>query len=216
MSKRDFIAEIKELQKRLPDEAHTIFGHQGAISELITLYPAEGLSSAEEVAITHYITVRLVAVLQSAFRAVIRSTVDYNARHKKPLPKVEERITLEMVHEFATNAVTLGEFVSHLMPLNSFSQMESSFEVVAGTSLQRVIAPHLDDNSAKKTPFSDVKQAIHGLFKERNVICHEMREAEAVAKHALGKWLIAVLLLVTSLGIHEAQFIELSLPSSHR
>ena len=209
MSKRDFIAEIKELQKRLPDDAHTIFGHQGAISELITLYPAEGLSSAEEVAITRYITVRLVAVLQSAFRAVIRSTVDYNARHKKPLPKVEERITLEMVHEFATNSVTLGEFVSHLIPLNSFGQMERSFELVAGTLLQRAITPHLSENEAKEASFTEVERAIHELFKERNIICHEMRDAKAVPKHTLGKWLIAVLLLVSALGIHEAQFIEL-------
>jgi hypothetical protein len=210
MSKRDYMSEIKELQRRLPDTAHNIIGHQEAISELVGLYPSDELTPAHAIAITHYISVRLVAVLQSAFRAVIREAADYNARHEKPLPKIEEKITLEMVREFASNAVTIGEFLSHLVPLNSFEQMQRSFELVAGIPLRGVVSPSFAESAVKDASFSTVEHAIQQLFKERNIICHEIRENEAIAKETLGKWLVAVLLMVTALGFYESQFIELS------
>ena len=209
VSKRDFIAEIKELQRRLPETAYTILGHQDAISELIQLYPSDQLQPQHAVAVTHYVAVKLVAILQSAFRTVIRDAVDYNARHKKPLPKIEERITLEMVNEFANKAVTIGEFVSHLMSLNSFEQMQTSFELATANSLQSVVTPHLVKSNVKDASFQNVQHSIQQLFKERNVICHEIRKNETIAKERLGEWLISVLLMVSALGFYGSGFIEL-------
>ena len=209
MSKRDFIGEIKELQKRLPEAAHNILGHQDALIELITMYPEDRTTSTHTVAVSHYMAVRLVAILQSAFRAVIREAVDYNAQHNKLLPKIDEKITLQMVSEFANKAVTIGEFVAHLMPLNSLGQMQKSFEIATGRSLKSVVSPQLKGKEATKTSYLDLERAIQQLFKERNIICHEIRDNDAIPSDTLGLWCLSVLLMVSALGFYEADFITM-------
>jgi hypothetical protein len=166
------------------------------------------MAPAHTVAVSHYVAVRLVAVLQSAFRAVIREVVDYNARKDKSLPKIEEKITLQMVNEFAKNAVTVGEFVSHLMPLNSFGQMQSSFELATGTSLKIAVSPHLSGNKVINVSFARVSAGMQELFRERNIICHEIRDNEVISKETLGKWFASVLLIVSALAFYAADFVD--------
>jgi len=209
MSKKDtevLIQKIKDFLERQPNEENQRGEPRlNALLELFkTLNQIETDTTAEASIVREYTSVKAIAILQSGVRIYVKDIVNHLAESDRPLPKVEETITLEMVREFKDKHYTLGDFVAHLWAYSSVEQIAAAMERVTGKKLLEIFELHARAIKAKpeddKSFYDKTLAALARLFKRRNIICHEIGP-EIVCDHSeLLEELYAVFGLLVAVG----------------
>ncbi|GGX62467.1 hypothetical protein GCM10007392_32960 [Saccharospirillum salsuginis] len=185
MSKaRDIIQEIAEVRER-----RRIGNAMAELPlRLFALERAFKLHGSTDAELAKYFPVALIACLEGYFRMAIKDLVDagepYLSNAEKPASSV--KLDFSLLRAVHGKSVTVGEIVSHGVPISRLEHIESVFSSLLGTgflSNLRVVsdrwAHEVKGQPAEpilKDPdrvFGDVART----FELRHIICHEIASA---------------------------------------
>jgi hypothetical protein len=185
--KRDFVDEIVSIKTR------TIGVHRDTAlkSRLNSLDAA--LEAARSIAdergqreLLRYLPIGSVACIEGFFRLVIRDLIE------KGVPFSDNAVNLNKNNELrldfqALNAIhgrriTLGDFVSHLLPINNLADINLHLSTLIGEDfLERIktidvliVQDEHREYKALGTIIGDVIQGVNDIFEMRHIYCHEL------------------------------------------
>ncbi len=178
MGKRDVLEEILAKRQRITD------GEFRAASGLLQLSASADRGIPDEVSMSLHV-VGIVACIEVAARDAMRKLIDsgdpYDERVGELL-KGDIRFTLDIARAFHDRKVSLGEFVAHLLPISSLTQIIGYFDVLLGSPFQNILATvkhgQYDSNnehvSVAVVPDVDgMIRSVGRAFAARHVIAHE-------------------------------------------
>jgi len=178
MAKRDLLDEILSKRQRLTD------GEFRAASGLLQIDASINRGPLDDVTTALHV-VGIVACIEVAVREAIRKLIDSGAPYDDrvdELLKTDMRFTLDVARAFHARKISLGEFVSHLLPISNLSHVVGYLDVLVGSPILGVLAKVADDayetgDHAQNTPIiADVDNMMRSLasaFALRHVAAHE-------------------------------------------
>jgi hypothetical protein len=181
MSKRDILDEILAKKERI--------GHRELRAAAGLLQIRQNLERSDSDRVSRSLSVvAIVACVEVAARDAIALLIDSGTPYVErvgELLKGESRFSLDVVRAFQDRKVSLGEFVAHLLPISSLTQIIGYFDALLGQSVKHVLASirieseHVADkpaNSQNSPVIGDIEAMMRGLaaaFEARHVVAHE-------------------------------------------
>ena len=193
MSKsRDYIAEILSLKGRLKPETPR---YSQTLPRLINI--DEGLEHiSTEIGdvkpfkqeFIKYIPVACVACIEGYFRLVYRDLIDYGSPYCDNISALKDiRFNIESVIAIQGRKVSLGEFVSHLLPANRPDDINKNMSLIIGEDFfDRLKQTEFiqEDGSvtsiAKRGEEAWLFDGLKELFELRHIFCHELALAQEI------------------------------------
>ncbi|MGI8641688.1 MAG: hypothetical protein ACR2MG_17305 [Pyrinomonadaceae bacterium] len=127
--------------------------------------------------ILKYISIGMVACLESYYRMVIRDLIDYGSPYNSNAHNLESgRIDLNVVLGLGREKISIGEFISHLIPISSFEDINRNLSIIIDkdflSELKNVKNDELNETIEEFAGelFEDVKE----IFRYRHIFCHEL------------------------------------------
>lgn len=123
-------------------------------------------------ALSEYITMKTVALLQSATRTFLAEYIEAREKAGMDMPEMEILSNLEWLRILRNKEVTLGEFIAHNLPANSWEQIQQVIKDVTKRSFEEHLA-----NNPKYVPkgyLQTLHQDMAALYEQRNIVCHEL------------------------------------------
>jgi uncharacterized protein YecT (DUF1311 family) len=187
-NRRDYIAEIRA--KRARDRPHAIAGSL----RLHTLSDAfERTRNDDE--LRRYFPVAVIAVVEGFVRHALRRLVDEKAGSLDAFLRSawakDQKFDLTILQAVAGREITVGELISHLVPVKSLENIDAGLSAALGQSFRGLLASVHDRWAVEvegkpKTPMiSDVDgtfAALAGAFRQRHILAHEPAEGLKVSE----------------------------------
>lgn len=179
MATRDRAREILEVKKRSP-YAHGFVSYR--LQDLIHQWSgAEG----KEANVPDFYLIRAVTYLEVFTRRQVAGLVDHDKIYTDRAVELAKPFKLDLatVREVQGRAITLGDIVGHIVPVNSFAQIISYFETLLDKPLRPLLEGAVDrwDTEIKKLPpepiipdFEELARHLVRMFEVRHILCHEM------------------------------------------
>lgn len=188
MSRRDYVAEILEKRGRqaatwqrwdaLLQRLAAVASMPNHLSRLSLLADTRVLEE-----LSRHIPIGLVACMEGYFRMAFANLIDYGSPFRENagrLPNVT--FSLDTALAIQRESVSIGEFVSHLLPLSSLDDLNKTLSILLGEDYlvewkrtrlaqprQLTLFPELDlDTDAR------VLNAVTESFRLRHIFCHEL------------------------------------------
>jgi len=185
VTKRDYLGEIREIKERNQwgraslemsirlDSIRDAFDKQPELSlELLRYFP-----------------VALVALIEGYFRARIKELLDYDNKYLTNLASdggFQLKLDLSVARAIEGRAITVGDFVAHLLPINDLSTLAGHMSRLTGADFLTSISGvhNRYDVEVRKQPATPIISDAHatfanvqGTFETRHIICHELASA---------------------------------------
>ena len=178
MPKRDPIAEILEKRSRLRKKTRRwiLFYEQvKPLHDAIELLGKDS-DSAASIALSRYTPVALVAALESYVRTIIKELVNHGRPFKQNAQGLTEiRLDLPTVLRIQGARISMGEFLSHLLPLSSMDDINRHLSTLIGTDFyvgaKKVV--FLDDGETLEQTDPKAWAELAEVFRLRHIVCHE-------------------------------------------
>ena len=133
-----------------------------------------------------YIPIATVACFEAFFRSVYKELIDFGKPFRDNVVKFNQsqnvRFDFDIVNAIQTKTVTLGEFISHMLPCNNFEDINKNISLLCSIDFadqikkfkRESIFEHVNQNSKKFIDnggqiISDIKR----IFELRHIFCHE-------------------------------------------
>jgi uncharacterized protein YecT (DUF1311 family) len=206
--KRDYIEEIISKRERAKyNERDSILSHRlGALDAVfqhcVEFVDTNGLQSdsyrKQDNEIHRYIPIGVIACVESFFRATVKELIDFGSPFSEKAVNLREmKFDFSVVQAIAGKELTVGDFLSHLLPMKSFEDINSTIGTLTGKDFLDELKIYffekdydendesrfyqlneLTDEMNKEVAeiYSDVKET----FKLRNIFCHEAAESNVV------------------------------------
>lgn len=180
MSNRDFVAEIIEIRERRSSNS----SHSESFLRLSSLEMAFKAASKDNDEILKYFPIALVATMEGCFRVMISELIDHGEPFSGNCDQLlkNNKITFDLVKAFQGQKVSLGEFVSHVVSFNKFSDIDGLLSTVTGKQFLKEIKNHRsrwdievlkkEDTAIISNPDTVYKNVIR-TFELRHIFCHE-------------------------------------------
>ena len=179
MAKRDYIQEIQEIKKRRLKRGRRW-------DQLIRrLYPLlDTLAYALKIEnddikreVIRYSFICLIACLEGYFRLVIKDLVDKSEICRKNIQNINDlKFDIKSVLAINVKEVSIGEFVSHLVPLSSFEQLNKNLSTITDSDfmeeLKQVEVKY--EKEERRKMYSDTPKYVKKTYEFRNIYCHEL------------------------------------------
>ena len=189
MSTRDRTGEILEIKKRNPrNEGLLSFG----LVELKRRWEkgGKGLDSVPD-----FYLIRAVTILEVSTRQEMARLIDHRKDFTERAVELSKNFKMDFatVREIQGRAITLGDIVSHSVPVNAFGQVLDYFETLLGKPLRPLLVSAVDRfrTEIEKEPaepiipdFDSIRGRLARLFEIRHILCHELPEK---AVYQIGK-----------------------------
>lgn len=129
-----------------------------------------------------YLPIGYVACMESMTRLVIRDLIDRTDTGKRNIAKLKDlKFGIEHVAEIHSGTLTLGEFVSHLLPCNNLDDIERHVSLIAGDSLLMRVRSYNLANEGEHRLSLDARNisgiildGVRRAFELRHIFCHEV------------------------------------------
>jgi hypothetical protein len=206
--KRDYIEEIisKREREKYNERDGILSNRLGALDAVVQhcveFIDINGLQSdsypKQDNEIHRYIPIGVIACVESFFRATVKELIDYGSPFSERAVKLREiKFDFSIVQAIAGKELTVGDFLSHLLPMKSFEDINSTIGTLIGKDFLDELKIYffdkedfdenenrfyqlseLTDEIDKEVAeiYSDVKET----FKFRNIFCHEAAESNIV------------------------------------
>jgi hypothetical protein len=190
--KRDYIAEIHEIKDRLFKRKslhdqfnlrlHPVVSGFRYLCSLKTDAPLK----AE---LMKYIPIGYVACIEGYCRILIKELIDSGSPFQERAAAFDEiKFNMETVIAVIARKVSLGEYVSHLIPLNNLADINRAFSILIGEDFLSHLKK-VDTLTTKSGPHKLAQpllndKAISGLqelFRLRHIFAHELALRENVS-----------------------------------
>lgn len=211
--KRNVIAEVDEYRKRLRPSSARWLQVQGRLRALDAVAAALTQDSTMNELVrseaAKYLPIGYVACAEAMTRLVIRDLIDRTTLGKKNLASFKDlKFGIEHIAEIHTGTLTLGEFVSHLLPCSHLDDIERYVSPLIGESLMKRIRTYefaldgeptltLDSRNLAGQMFEGVRHT----FELRHIFCHEVAPEFAVDLEGLLTACASCTLFVALLGL---------------
>ncbi len=183
--KRNLINEITAIKSRSEYNSRHVYGLQlnqieSAFSEYLNYndnYDKELLK---------YIPIVTVACFESFFRSVYKDLIDFGKPFSDNATKFNQsqnvKFDFDIINAIQSKVVSIGEFISHILPCNNFDDINSNLSTIIGIDFVKKIKSYqresifedIKDNSRNFIEnsgqiISDIKRT----FELRHIYCHE-------------------------------------------
>lgn len=133
-----------------------------------------------------YIPIATVACFEAFFRSVYKELVDFGKPFSDNVVKFNQsqniKFDFDIVNAIQTKTVTVGEFISHILPCNSFDDINKNLSLLCSLDFadqiknfkRDSIFERVQDNSKQfKENGSQIIEDIKRTFELRHIFCHE-------------------------------------------
>ncbi|MEK6371092.1 MAG: hypothetical protein AABO58_00165 [Acidobacteriota bacterium] len=232
MSKREVLEEILAKKQRGEHDGMRAVGGLDQLESSIERSPRDEATRSLQV-------VGIVACIEVAARDAICHLIDSGppyADRVGELLRGELRFSIEVIRAFQDKKVSLGEFVTHLLPISNVAHIIGHLDVLLGGRFHQVLAavreyapppdvawyvPQDDADVEEATPpppllVTDVNSVIASIaraFAARHIAAHEANFS-AVAELELREYLAAAKSFATALHEYVRQTLEPNVPRS--
>ena len=133
-----------------------------------------------------YIPIATVACFEAFFRSVYKELIDFGKPFSDNVVKFNQaqnvKFDFDIVNAIQAKTVTVGEFVSHILPCNNFEDINKNLSLLCSIDFtdqikkfkRESIFEHVNDNSKQFTDYGDqIIADIKRTFELRHIFCHE-------------------------------------------
>ncbi|HEY0657184.1 MAG TPA: hypothetical protein VGD05_01860, partial [Pyrinomonadaceae bacterium] len=206
--KRDYIEEIISKRERIRyNEREHIFSHRmsaldAVVEHCVKFIDKNGLQSEnylkQDNEIHRYIPIGTIACVENYFRAVIKELIDFGSPFSDNASKLREiKFDFSVVRAIEGREVTVGDFLSHLLPMKSFEDINSTVGTLTGKDFLNELKVYFfakenfDETESRfyqlseltdemNKEIAEIYNDVRETFKLRNIFCHEAAEANIV------------------------------------
>lgn len=194
--RRNLIKEISEIRARNEyNSRFEINDRLEAIENAIEEFENYNLNKSE---FLKYIPISTVACFEAFFKSVYKELIDFGKPYSENVIKFNQsknvKFDFEIVSAIQTKSLTIGEFISHILPCNNYEDINSNLSILTSLNFteelkkfqKKSIFENVNENSklfAENTNqiFSDVKKT----FELRHIFCHEFATNFAINKQEI-------------------------------
>ena len=186
MSKRDFIADLKDYAKRPSLAAGNTGDDWARLREVVRLHKAmETLNpdSLPRKELAKHVVVTLAAMYQAAVRRILTEAIDSKDKRGERIPELANlniSLTTELARELRDQSFSVGKFVARFLKTGSVDRISDSLKEVCGKSLAGVLRAGLIALGPTEGAPPDVEKRLsqclrrlETLFSLRRVLCSE-------------------------------------------
>ncbi len=133
-----------------------------------------------------YIPISTVACFEAFFRSVYMELIDSGKPFSDNAIKFNQsknvKFDFEIINAIQSKIVTVGEFISHILPCNNFDDINSNLSTIANIDFlnslksfhKESIFDHVNSNSNSFIEnFSQIISDVKRTFELRHIFCHE-------------------------------------------
>jgi len=212
--KRNFVEEIISKQERAKyNEREYILNSRKWDMEAVVYHcknhiDIHGLKSnsylTKKKEIHRYIPIGIIACAESYFRAATKELIDFGTPFSENAANFNKtkdiKFDFAVVQAIQGKQVTVGDFVSHLLPMNNLDDISSTLGVLTGKDFLRDLKPYLfkdeffDEEKGYETylppidgltqdqlnKVAEIYEDVKETYRLRNIFCHEAAEPEII------------------------------------
>ncbi len=214
MAKRDYLSEILDRRQRLAYYAPIAELGNRFMNLELEFIRADKLSDE----MMRYFPIAIVACMESFFRLTLADLIDNGPPFSDRIVDFDNvRVDLPALKAVHGRRVTLGEFVSHLLPLQSLPDINKAFScLLADDFLERIRLRHenpLNELARNARDFvsmtaGEVFAAVEETVRLRNIYAHEFASSQRVDRGHIRRCFNAsmTLMLVATQVVDEATY----------
>ena len=217
MKKRDYLGEIESRKQRSRgnfrgrivyeslDAVKSVMTHCIDVIDLKGLRGGHGGLTDYGSEVHRYIPIGAVACMESFFRTAIKDLIDHGSPYFENAAKFSAsrdiRFDLDIIQAIQGRRVTVGEFVSHFLPLSQLDDVNSTMSAVLGCDFLDSLKPFLSFlsgvggldfyprfsaesahqlNSEQLQKIAETYSGVKRAFELRHIFCHETISADKV------------------------------------
>ena len=189
MPKRDYAAEISAIRARLLPEGSLLRQLMPRATRLDAArdHIADMYDSDVRSELARYLPIGYVACIEGFIRLVIRDLIDNNESCRQNVVQFKDlRFGLDQAVALQLGTFSLGEFISHLLPISSLPDIDASVSTLIGESfLDRVRTAEWVSSSTRRSLTiagleNKVMSDISRLFELRHILAHELGTSMAL------------------------------------
>lgn len=194
MANRDRTSEILEIKRRNPRS----WGHLSW--ELMRLKSDWEKAPRDHRPMLDYFPIKCVTILEVSTRQELALLIDHSDNYADRAGELwrNSKLDFSTIRDIHGKRVTLGELVAHTVPVNSFGQMISHFEVLLGRPLRLELSTQVDrwkveiERQPSQPIISDFEataRTLSALFDVRHILCHELPESSVYSAADIGEFI---------------------------
>jgi hypothetical protein len=182
---RDLVNEIKSLKSRSEYNSRLDFSSRlGEIEGILS--QAEKLRDGYDKELLKYIPIATVACFESFFRTATKEIIDYGKPFSDNIAKLNQTKSLKLdfnfLNEIQSKTITIGEFISHILPCNNFEDINTNLSIIAGINFSSELKRYkdhskFDGRNSISSYFCDnydrIITDVRRFFELRHIFCHE-------------------------------------------
>jgi len=132
-----------------------------------------------------YVPVKIVACFQEFFRNIYKDFID-NPKYRKNIAKLDLFKDIvydaEILTAFQDKDITLGEYISYLIPCNKFEDINKTISSLAEVNFSKLMHEQVGD-------CDELLKDIQDIFSCRHIVCHEVPRKHTIKKETVEKWI---------------------------
>lgn len=134
-----------------------------------------------------YVPIAMVACFESFFRSIIKDLIDFGKPYSDNAIKFNQSknvsFDFEIINAIQTKAVTIGEFISHILHCNNFNDINSNLSKLIDTDFisaikkfeRNSVFKNRNENSINfKKNYEKIIPDVIRTFELRHIFCHEI------------------------------------------
>lgn len=141
-----------------------------------------------------FFPIKCVACIEGYFRLVYAHLIDFGNPFRNNAKQFSEiKFSIETVLSLDVADVSIGDFISHLLPINNFENVNSVMSTLIGEDFKNKLKvmflkqPHMKPFFGTiEDIFNDIIKVISEMFKLRHIYCHELGVPDKVISNPNG------------------------------
>lgn len=197
--KRDLIRQIQEVKGRSEfdsryDYVTRLENIERALEEF-TSYQGD-----YNMELLKYIPIATVACYEAFFRSTIKEMVDFGKPYSSRVAHYNQskniKLDFEVISAIQTKTLTIGDFVSHILPYNNLSDVVSNISVIIDRDFMeelKTFTPPVvfEDDQRERTAFREnigpIIRSVERTYELRHIFCHEFATGQHVYAEEIKK-----------------------------
>lgn len=145
-----------------------------------------------------YIPIATVACFEAFFRSVYKELIDFGQPFSDNVVKFNQaqnvKFDFDIVNAIQTKTVTVGEFISHILPCNNFEDINKNLSLLCSIDFidqikktkRESISEHVNENSEQFIDNADqIIADLKRTFELRHIFCHEFATNLSIDKNEI-------------------------------
>jgi hypothetical protein len=181
-NKRSLVNEIKEVKSRTEFNSRMDYGLK--LSDIQYAFEeALKYNGDYEIELIKYIPIATVACFEAFFRSAYKELIDFGLPYSENAIRFNQtrniKFDFEIINAVQDKSISIGEFISHLLPCNNFDDINSNMSTILNKDFAQCIREFIDNELTKefyaeiKTSFNEIIPDIKRTFEIRHIFCHE-------------------------------------------